>query len=510
MADRDPWEVPTGAASDGKVNPWEAPRTAAPAAQPYGWDAGMEAVNSALLGAGPTINGIIAGLTGGDYVREKAAWQQAQKAYEAAHPIAAPIAATVGGIAPAAALTAAGLPVVAAGAVQGAAPAVFQGDPGGAALGGAIGAGAGAASQLLGRALLGLGRSVGVVSPAAPTAAAVPASQELLDTGGAQFDALRNTGATFPAATVRGTAAQQAADLNRRGVLDIPGQGASTHAILDRMGGLGTPAAPAPANPMQAVTGVVPQPTPETPVPVAELDAMRKAFGNVRPSASISKTDAAAARGPAQAILDLYAQHSPQLADLSANARGNYGAGLQSQAIEDAILDARNGAQSTGSGMNADNKYRQAARGLLNSDKFSTPVEQALQAAIDGSRGQNFLRGVSNRIGGGGGLGSMIAGLGAGSAVGGAGWATGNLPAILLGAGIPVAGHVAREVENSMSRRALQAAATMARQQSPLYQQNVANFVPPVPGLGATLGRALAPAIGGAVAPGIAGLFEGQ
>lgn len=512
MADRDPWERPDAsgpAASEVTHDPWEAPpAAAAPQSQ---WGPVSEAANALLLGGGPTLTGAGAYLRGDDYGAAKQAAQQAQAAYEAQNPKTAFVASVIGGAVPAAAVTMAGAPVALAGGVMGAMPGVFAQDPTQTVMGGALGAGGAAAAGLLGKAAMAAGRGLGLVAPAAATSAAVPTTAEALQTGGNQFNALRATGATFDPAAVQGAAGNTASNLNAAGQVNLPGLAPTTHGLLDRMGQMG--ALPgAPQTLFDDSGHMLPNAgpgTPAQPVPVAELDAMRKAFGNVRPSGSTSNTDVSAARQGGNAILDLYAQN-PQIAALSADARGNYGAGLTARGLEDRAEAAANGAQATGNGMNAGNRFRQAAGAAIKSDEYDSQpdVRAALQQTNDGTAFQNIMRQAGNRLGGGGGPLSTLISLGAPAAAGVAGaHEFGPLGALLMAAP-PVIGHVAKAVDNSMAKNAFNNAVQTALKRSPAYAENVANFVPPTAGIGAQIGRALAPSIGAATAnPGLGALF---
>src|ERR1700683_2849062 len=100
----------------------------------------------------------------------------------------------------------AGAPVALAGRVMGAMPGFFAQDPTQTIMGGALGAGGAGLASLAGRGLTALGRSPNINGPAAATAPVVPSAEDLAKVGGAQFDALRNSGATFDPAAVRGGA----------------------------------------------------------------------------------------------------------------------------------------------------------------------------------------------------------------------------------------------------------------------------------------------------------------
>lgn len=497
MADRDPWEKDPD--HEVSSDPWERP-TGAPQGQ---WGPVSEAANAVLMGAGPTLTGAGAYLRGDDYGQAKAASAAARDAYEAQNPKMALATSIAGGTVPAAALTAAGLPVVAAGALQGAGPGAFAGDPGQAALGGAVGAGGAFASQALGKALMGLGRATGIVAPAAPTAAAVPGSKQVLAAGGQQLQGVRDSGATIDPNDLRGAMSSVVGGMKSGGMVQASPR---TMGLVRDTRAL----APVPqADPMQAMTGVATPTAP--PVPIADVDEMRQAFGNVRPSAQTEMTDATSARRGANAILDLYAQN-PQVAALSAEGRGNYGAGLTARGLEEAGKDAADNAQNTGIGMNLGNKMRQAAGSAMHSDEYDhqPDVFAALQKANDGTFFQNQARRIGTALGGGGGPLSTIMAFGAApSAAAALGFgATGSPWGGLAAAATPVIGHMAKSYDNNAAKAAFDNVIQTALKRSPLYAENVKNFVPPTAGVGSQIGRVLAPSIGAAVSsPGLGALF---
>lgn len=513
MADDAPWNDYKTEASPATADdaPWNDYKSAAPAKPQGQWGPLSEALNGVLMGAGPTLTGAGQALRGNDFGQAKAASEQARDAYEAANPKTALAASAAGGVVPAVAAGALGVPALVAGAVMGAAPGAFNGDPTQAVMGGALGTAGTAAAGLLGKAATGLGRMTGFVPPAAPTAAAVPTMQQALDLGGQQFNDLRATGATFPATDVRGAATDTAANLDAAGKVNLPGLAPTAHSLLDKMGQMGALEGPPQTQFTSSGMSPIPGPgTPAVPVGIAELDAMRKAFGNVRPSGSTSMTDVSASRAGSNAILDLFA-HNPQVADLSANARGNSAAGMMARDLGDYAENAANGAQNTGVGMNVGNKFRQAAGAAVKSDDFDhvPDVRAALQATNDGTGVQNLLRRVGTTFGGGGGPLSLIAPALAAGAAGVAGHEAAGLPG-LLAATVPLAiGHMAKTADGNMAKAAFDNAVQTALKRSPAYADNVANFVPPATGgLGSVFGNAMAPAIGAATAnPGMGALF---
>lgn len=474
MADAGPWTkyaVSEPAPQQAETGPWSKYTQAAPSQ----WDAGTEAMNAAMLGFGPAINGLLGGNAEAD--------RAAQHAYEAAHPVAAPVAQVVGGAIPAAAMTAVGIPPVAAGAIQGGANGYADaGIPGGL-----MGAGVGAAGAGALKALGAVGRALHILPQAAPTAPVVPAGEELAQTGGNQFNALRASGATFPAADVRQSGNAVGADLRARGLTPgASGTAPKANAVAADLRAL----APAPqTNPMQAMTGVAP-PAP-APVPIAALDAVRKAAGNVR-GPSVDPSDQFGAGHVGNAILDLY-ETNPAIAQLSANARGNTAAGFRSQDLANLLTRAEDRAGATGSGMNLGNTIRQRVATFIDPNGYNaegyTPDEIAALRAIARPSGVGaIVRDLGNRLGGGGGPVATTTGLVAAG--------TSGNPAA---AAIPFIGSALKALDNRSAANALRKVDEMTRMRSPLYQQRAAAFTPPTGG-GQPIMNALAPSGGSALA----------
>lgn len=483
MADRDPWEAPAAGAAPER-DPWEAPR-AAPAAAP--WDIGTEAMNAAMLGYGPQINGLL----GGNAAADRAAHQ----AFDAAHPYQALGANLVGGAVPAAAMTMAGVPPMAAGAIQGGANGYAEtGNPLNAAIGATVGGLGAGAAQGVGA----LARYLGILPGVAPTVAAAPTRQALDEIGGNQFNALRASGATFPHADVNNVATQAAADLQERGLTPgTYGTAPKANAVLADLAKVSEPQGPPieislSENP-GAHYGPFPARTPEKPASIVDLDAIRKAAGNVR-GPSVDPSDQYGAGLVGNRILDLYSTN-PEIAALSAEARGNTGAAFRSEDIQNILANAQNRAAATGSGMNLGNSTRQRVASFIdpsqNRAENFTPSEMAmLQRVVDGSRLQNAARKAGNILGGGGGLGSAGAGIGGAALLG------------PLGASLPFVGTGLKHLDNYMAARALRAVDEATRMRSPLGQQIQANFVPPAPPVApgavpATIGGLLGAYVGG-------------
>jgi hypothetical protein len=155
-------------------------------------------------------------------------------------------------------------------------------------------------------------------------------------------------------------------------------------------------------------------------------------------------------------------------------ARGNYSAAKQSEKIDQKLVAAETRAAAANSGMNVANTIRQRmadvvlnpkqARGLL-------PEEVAAAKAIsEGTKTQNVIRGVSNILGGGGGLGTVAAATAGGLATGGP------------GALAPVAGFALRALSNKLTIRQAEKLSEAIRSRAPLassaakYNQAAANL----------------------------------
>jgi hypothetical protein len=155
-------------------------------------------------------------------------------------------------------------------------------------------------------------------------------------------------------------------------------------------------------------------------------------------------------------------------------ANANYSAAKQSGKIDQKVVQAETRAAAANSGMNVANTIRQRmadvvlnpkqARGLL-------PEEiEAAKAISEGTRTQNIIRGASNILGGGGGLGTVAAATAGGLATGGP------------GALAPVAGFALRALSNKMTIRQAEKLSEAIRTRAPLataaneFEEKVAQF----------------------------------
>lgn len=288
---------------------------------------------------------------------------------------------------------------------------------------------------------------------AAPTADALHAA------GGAGFDAARDLGVDYSIPHVGQLAAGLQQDLYDKGFFPAAGAAPVTHSILQEL-------QKAPPN---AVA-----------VPLSALMAARQGLGRITgegsdpAAAGIAKEaiDRFIAQPPAGSVL---AGPAPAAAGLLKDANGNWAAGARSDLLNDVQRAAGLRSSSANSGRNIGNSTRGRIASVLLNDKTSAgfdPDEIAsLEDVIHGSRVSNLLRTAANKLGGGGGLGALLAS-GAGAAVGshfgpegaviGAGMVHGIGPALKAG-------------QNSLDTGALSTVDKAVRQRSPLFLDQTAN-----------------------------------
>ena len=217
--------------------------------------------------------------------------------------------------------------------------------------------------------------------------------------------------------------------------------------------------------------------------PFESLVAARQALGRISRSidpATRAPTQDAAAASRAVDALDAFLSNPPASAvatgpagkasDLLKEANANYAAALRSNRITDKADVAELRASAANSGHNVGNSLRQRTADIVGNPKLSagySPEElAALQNVIHGSPLRNATRFTANLLGGGGGLGAVVTG-GIGGA---AGAATGGPLGALAGMAAPAVGIAAKAAENSMTRKAVEKAADLVRQRSPLYR----------------------------------------
>lgn len=289
-----------------------------------------------------------------------------------------------------------------------------------------------------------------------PAKPPTPTAEELKVAAEKGYDAVRNMGVDYKAESVAEMARNLKSNLEQDGILAELAP--NTHKFLDA---LASPPEGSVAN-------------------VSGLEAARRAFGKVGQNFN-NPTDQLAA-GRAQRGLEDFLETAPPeavaagsgegVAKTLSDARGNYAAYKRSDKLDDTAWRADLAASSANSGTNLDNAIRQRVKSILFSDKQSsgfTPEElDILERIVRGSAPANTARKIGNLLGGGGGLGSMVA---SGIAAGGVGGASGSpLMGAISGAAIPATGMASRALANKLTDRALTTAADVTRQRSPLYR----------------------------------------
>lgn len=210
------------------------------------------------------------------------------------------------------------------------------------------------------------------------------------------------------------------------------------------------------------------------------LEAARRAAGLAAKDVT-NGVEAAAASRLIQGIDDFIARADPNsvlagpataAAERLAPARSNYAAAKRSDAITGLEERADLQAAANNSGRNLDNTIRQRVTSVLtNPDRvrgFSPEEVALLEQVVFGDGLRNGLRNASNMMGGGGGLGAVVTGLGTGALTGGA---AGAGIGAAIGTAVPVAGGLARWVQNALARRSLNKVDEATRMRSPLYEE---------------------------------------
>lgn len=306
------------------------------------------------------------------------------------------------------------------------------------------------------RAIPGIAKSMVKETPTPPTA------EQLLKTGSEGFDAMRQTGATYPSSAVKQLSEVMQTGMNTKGFDEITAP--QTFQKLKMLA--------APPN--------------ESVATIANLHSARKSFGKIGQNFNNPADQSAAAQAingldrfiAAQAKIggadDATAAARSQAAKLLDESNANYSAGKRSNLIGGIDESANLRAAAANSGTNLGNTIRSKVASALESPKkisgFDKNEVAMLEGIIRGSKPANATRKIANYLGGGGGLGALSSsavGAGAGSLVAGpAGAAVGAAAAPLAGAGMKV-------VSNALTESALKAADAAIRSRSPLYQQMV-------------------------------------
>lgn len=295
-----------------------------------------------------------------------------------------------------------------------------------------------------------------MAAPVGPRAAATlkpvagPPSREAIEQAAkSAYDDVRNLGLEVHPASLAQFAGVAAAELSKKGFnADVA---PTVHKILE---GLSSP-------PRGSV------------VTADNLDALRRNLANLGKNYNNKTEQAAALR--AVRLLDDYLPSLPEshvlagdaakAAKLFGDARGNYAAARRSETVAKAVTRADRNAAAANSGANTGNAIRQQFRGILNSDRKSAGFnadELARMERIDrGTAFGNTTRAVGNMLGGGGGLGAVVA-----AGVGGAATA----PYGGFGAALPAVGWLLKRASDASTRRQATILDEMVRGRSPLAQ----------------------------------------
>ena len=201
------------------------------------------------------------------------------------------------------------------------------------------------------------------------------------------------------------------------------------------------------------------------------IETLRKSLGKA--AASADPTERAAASSALEKLRnfseeipasDVLKGDATAAAAKIKEANANYAAAKQSEKIDQKTIQAEIRAAAANSGMNVGNTIRQRMADLLINKKQRrglSPEEIAMAEKISrGSGTQNAVRMASNILGGGGGLGSVVA-----ASVGG--FATGG-----PGALVPVAGFALKALNNKITVRQAEKLSEAIRSRAPLASAN--------------------------------------
>lgn len=372
------------------------------------------------------------------YQHNLAAERDRLEQYKAAHPVASTIAGIAGGFA---------MPVskaagaIKAGAGIGAVSGLGHSDGdiaarlGDAGVGTVVGAGTGALLQ-------GAGRLIGGKTPStAPTIA------DLKDAAKAGYNSAEVVGLEIKPQSFRNFGSGTAAKLSDEGF--DPVLAPKTFGLLGNLEKIPEGV---------SITG-------------RNVETLRKSLGKAAGSAD--PTERAAASSALEKLRsfsedipasDVLKGDAAAAAAKIKEANANYAAAKQSEKIDQKTIQAEIRAAAANSGMNVGNTIRQRMADILVNEKQRrglTPDEIAMAEKISrGTAPQNAVRMASNILGGGGGLGSVVA-------AGVGGLATGG-----PGALAPVAGFALKALNNKITVRQAEKLSEAIRSRAPLASAN--------------------------------------
>lgn len=300
----------------------------------------------------------------------------------------------------------------------------------------------------------------GAVTAFKPAPIVAPTTEALKAAADAGYKSTAAAAVHYASPAVADMANTVQSSLNDKGILSVLAP--KTHSILDDL---------------QAV------PAGDSTVPFGSLEAARRAFGHAA-SDFTNPTEQKAAK-TAQNAIDDFVSSPPDgsvvAGDASAaagavgDARANYAAAMRSNTLHGIEEKAELSAAAANSGQNTGNAIRQRVKSLLLNPKlsagFSDDEIAALNQVVRGSPTNNAARIVGNLLGGGGGMHGGLFGI-FGEQLGE--HLAGPIGAV-LGAATPLAGAVAKHVDNAATQKSLTLADEMVRKNSPLARQTSAN-----------------------------------
>jgi hypothetical protein len=248
-----------------------------------------------------------------------------------------------------------------------------------------------------------------------------------------------------------------------------------TKAALDE-GGLSDVNAPKVHATLDKITQI-----PDTPSALMtgrNIQSVRQALGHAAAStdpqerlAASRAIDALDAHIPKIEAKDVLAGDPKAAGEALDTANANYAAAKQAESIDNKVVSAELRAAASNSGQNVANTIRQRMASVVDPTKPKEgrgllPDERASAEEIArGTRSQNLLRGASNVLGGGGGLGMLHTGA-VGAAAGS--FIAGPVGAA-IGAALPaIAGHTLKAISNKMTLTQAAKLSEMIRSRAPL------------------------------------------
>lgn len=300
------------------------------------------------------------------------------------------------------------------------------------------------------RAIPGVAQALVREAPPVPTAEALKAAASK------GYDSVRDMGVDYNSASVGNLAATIRTGLESDGILAELAP--KSFKVLSRLE----------SPPEDSVAGI------------AGIEAARRAFGQAAKDFT-NPTEQEAARRIVDGLDGFIQKADPasvvagpavEAGRLLKDSRGNYAASKRSGKLTGIQEAAELRAAVANSGQNLDNSTRQRLASLLLNPKaargFSGDERAAIEQTARGATSTNAIRSVGNMLGGGGGLGAMVAG----SIGSGIGAAIGGTPgAIVGGTALPAMGAIAKKIAANLTQKSLRGVDEMVRMRSPLYEE---------------------------------------